>query len=147
MSGNEKTLDIIFGRWRSQILYAGVKLGVFDCVNSVPKNASEIAKQLGLDYSLAYRLLRALGSLELLKEDLDRNFTITEQGGLLRKDHPQTLRGIALLEEGYEHYSIWKHLPAMVIDGKQMDFYENMVKSYSNIPKALNLIEKSSTKR
>jgi hypothetical protein len=80
MSGNEKALDIIFGRWRSQILYTGVKLGVFDCVNSVPKNASEISKQLGLDYSLAYRLLRALGSLELLREGLDRNFTITEQG-------------------------------------------------------------------
>jgi hypothetical protein len=122
MSGNEKALDIIFGRWRSQILYTGVKLGVFDCVNSVPKNASEIAKQLGLDYSLAYRLLRALGSLELLREGLDRNFTITEQGELLRKDHPRTLRGIALLEEGIEHYSIWKHLPAMIIEGKQNAF-------------------------
>lgn len=44
MSGYAKTLDIIIGRWRSQILYAGVKLGVFDCVNSVPKNASAIAK-------------------------------------------------------------------------------------------------------
>ena len=75
MSVNEKTLDIIFGRWRSQILYTGVKLGVFDCVNSVPKNASEIANQLGLDSSLAYRLLRALSSLELLEEDLNRNFT------------------------------------------------------------------------
>jgi hypothetical protein len=32
MSDHEKTLDIIFGRWRSQILYAGVKLGVFDYV-------------------------------------------------------------------------------------------------------------------
>ena len=122
MSGNEKTLDIIFGRWRSQILYTGVKLGVFDCVNSVPKNASEIAKQLDLDYSLTYRLLRALGSLKLLEEDLDRNFTITEQGELLQKDHPRTLRGIALLEEGIEHYSIWKHLPAMIIEGKQNAF-------------------------
>jgi hypothetical protein len=85
MSGDEKTLDIIFGRWKSQILYAGVKLGVFDCVKSVPKNALEIAKQLGLDYSLAYRLLRALGSLGLLKEDLDHNFTITEQENCFEK--------------------------------------------------------------
>jgi len=122
MTDHEKILDIIFGRWRSQILYAGVKLGVFDCVNSVPKNSSEIAKELGLDYSLAYRFLRALGSLELLEEDPDRNFTITEQGKLLQKDHPQTLRGITLLEEGNEHYSIWKHLPAMIIDGKQNAF-------------------------
>jgi hypothetical protein len=66
--------------------------------------------------------LRALGSLGLLREDVDRNFTITEQGELLRKDDPRTLRGIALLEEGNEHYAIWKHLPAMIIDGKQNAF-------------------------
>ena len=71
---------------------------------------------------MAYRLLRALGSLGLLREDEDRNFSITEQGELLRKDHPRTLRGIALLEEGDEHYAIWKHLPAMIIDGKQNAF-------------------------
>jgi O-methyltransferase domain/Dimerisation domain len=122
MSDHEKTLDIIFGRWKSQILYAGVKLGVFDCVTSVPKKASEIAKQLDLDSSLAYRLLRALGSLDLLREDAKRCFSLTEQGELLGKDHPQTLRGITLLEEGTEHYAIWKHLPAMITDGKQDAF-------------------------
>ena len=37
MTDYEKILDIIFGRWRSQILYAGVKIGVFDCVKSLPK--------------------------------------------------------------------------------------------------------------
>ena len=45
----EKTLDIIFGRWKSQTLYAGVKLGVFYCVTSDPKKTSDIAKQLNLD--------------------------------------------------------------------------------------------------
>ena len=100
MTDHEKTLDIIFGRWRSQILYAGVKIGVFECVNSFPKNASEIAKQLNLDYSLAYRLLRALGSLGLLREDANRNFSITAQGELLGKDHPQTLRGIVFVGGG-----------------------------------------------
>jgi predicted transcriptional regulator len=122
MSIYEKTLDIIFGRWRSQILYAGVKLGVFDYVTSVPKNALDIAKELNLDYTLAYRLLRALGSLGLLKEGVNHNFSITAHGEFLRKDHPQTLRGIALLEEGHEHYALWKHLPAMIKDGKQNAF-------------------------
>ncbi len=27
-----KVIDLIFGRWRSQILYTGVKLGVFDAL-------------------------------------------------------------------------------------------------------------------
>ncbi len=43
-------------------------------------------------------------------------------GELLRKDHPQTLKGIILLEEGPEHYAIWKHLADMVRDGKQDGF-------------------------
>jgi hypothetical protein len=42
MSEYEKTLEIVFGRWKSQILYAGVKLGVFDCVTSDPKKTSNM---------------------------------------------------------------------------------------------------------
>jgi hypothetical protein len=45
---------------------------------------------------------------------MNHDFSITAQGELLRKDHPQTLRGIALLEEGHEHYALWRHLPAMI---------------------------------
>ena len=122
MSDYEKTLDLIIGRWRSQILYTGVELGVFEHVSSHPKNASDIAQALNLDYNLAYRLLRALGSLGLLREGVNRDFIITEQGEFLRKDNPKTLRGIALLEEGPEHYALWKHLPTMIKDGKQNAF-------------------------
>lgn len=117
-----KVLDMIFGRWRSQTLYAGVKLGIFDALADGPKAAPAIARQRGLDPVLSYRLLRALGSLELVQEDGDRRFSLTEAGQLLRKDHPQTLRGVTLLEEGPEHYALWKHLPAMIRDGKQNAF-------------------------
>ena len=60
MSDHEKLTDIIFGRWRSQILYAGVKLGIFDIVSSKPMDQIDIAKELALDPALLYRLLRAL---------------------------------------------------------------------------------------
>jgi O-methyltransferase domain/Dimerisation domain len=122
MSEYENVTDIIFGRWKSQILYAGVKLGVFDTVSSEPMSESEIAKKLALDPTLLYRLLRALASIGVLKEDQGRRFSITSMGKLLRRDDPQTLRGAALLEEGPEHYAIWKHLTAMVKDGKQDGF-------------------------
>jgi predicted transcriptional regulator len=122
MSDYEKTLDLIIGRWRSQILYAGVELGVFEHLSSNPKNASDISRALDLDYNLAYRLLRALSSLGLLRESVNRDFTITQKGEFLRKDNPKTLRGIALLEEGPEHYALWKHLRAMIKDGKQNAF-------------------------
>ena len=122
MSAQERVLDLIFGRWRSQILYTGVKLGIFDALRSGPKTAALIAHELSLDSTLTYRLVRALGALELLREDKDRTFSLTETGELLRSDHSQTLRGVTLLEEGPEHYALWKHLPAMVRDGKQNAF-------------------------
>jgi hypothetical protein len=115
-------LDLIFGRWRSQTLYAGVKLGIFDALADGPRPAAAVATELSLDPALAYRLMRGLASLELLSEDGERHFALTETGELLRKDSPQTLRGVTLLEEGPEHYALWAHLPEMVREGKQNAF-------------------------
>jgi len=115
-------LELIFGRWRSQIVYAGVKLGVFDALGAKAKDVDLIAKELKLDPVLSYRLLRALASLGLLSEHAGRRFSITSAGEFLRADHPETLRGITLLEEGPEHYAIWKYLPEMIRDGRQGAF-------------------------
>lgn len=114
--------DLIFGRWRSQILHAAVKLGVFEALAGGPGTADEIAGQLNLDPAHSYRLLRALGALELVREDEEQTFTLTETGDFFRKDHPGTLRGVILLEEGPEHYALWKHLPEMIRDGRQNAF-------------------------
>jgi hypothetical protein len=115
-------VELIFGRWRSQILYAGVKLGVFDALGGGSKTLSDIAEALHLNPTLTYRLLRALASLGLLHEDAHRSFALTACGECLRSDHPQTLRGVALLEEGPEHYAAWKHLCAILRDGQQDGF-------------------------
>lgn len=115
--------ELIFGRWRSQILYAGVETGMFDrLAPGETKHAETIAVELDADPSLMYRLLRALASLGLLVEDRARRFSISEAGALLRADHPQSLKYMALLEEGPEHYALWRHLPQMIRDGKQNAF-------------------------
>lgn len=76
----EKTLDMIFARWKSQILYAGVKLGKFETLSQEPKDASDISKENGLDEASTFRLLRALASLGFLKEALCKRFSIRLQG-------------------------------------------------------------------
>ncbi len=116
-------IDLIFGRWRSQILFTGAQLGVFDHLSAAEARSAEAtAAAIGTDPTMTYRLLRALGSLGLLAEDDARGFRLTDAGALLRADHPQSLRSMALLEEGPEHYALWKHLPAMIRDGKQNAF-------------------------
>ena len=118
MSEFNKTMDIIFGRWKSQILYAGAKIGIFDYLTTNPKETGQIAKDLDLNETMTYRILRSIASLGFLnEEEQGRRFSITPLGELLRKDHPQTLQGVLLLEEGPEHCQIWKHLPRMIKDG------------------------------
>ena len=112
-----QVIELIFGRWRSQILYAGIKLGVFDALASGAKNAARVASELELDAGLLYRLMRALGSLGLLSEGKTKTFSLTRSGQLLREDHPHSLRAMTLLEEGPEHYAAWKHLTALIAKG------------------------------
>jgi hypothetical protein len=53
-----KVIDLIFGRWRSQILYAGVKLGVFEALAHGPQSTVRVARELEVDAGLLYRLMR-----------------------------------------------------------------------------------------
>lgn len=45
----QNALDLMTGRWRSQILHAGVKLGVFHAIGSSTHNADQLAETLALD--------------------------------------------------------------------------------------------------
>src|SRR5262249_9218893 len=117
-----KVIDLIFGRKRSQMLYVGVTLGVFDVLAHGPRSAASVASALHVDAGRLYRLMRALGSLELLHEDDTKTFSLPPMGALLCTDPPQTLRGVALWEEGPESYALWKHLPALITEGQQNAF-------------------------
>ena len=114
--------DITFGRWKSQILFSGVNLGVFDSIGRSAKSVTEIAFETKADQVLLNRLLRALASLDLLTCDDQGYFSLTQSGLLLDAAHPETLKWMVMLEEGPEHYEIWKHLSDMVRDGEQNGF-------------------------
>jgi hypothetical protein len=114
-------LELFYGRWRSQTLFTGVKLGVFEVVGTEPRTFQRVAADLGIDSALGYRLLRALTALGVLREDDCRSFVSTPAGQMLRGDHPLSMRDAILLREGPEHTAVWKHLPDIVRDGRQTD--------------------------
>ena len=81
----EQVIDLIFGRWRGQILFAGTELGIFDRLDrTAPRTARQLAADMDVDAGLLYRLLRAQASIGLLVEDSSGGFTLTESGDLLR---------------------------------------------------------------
>ena len=122
MDAQETLLELFYGRWRSQTLYAGIRLGIFEVIAPAPKGADQIAAELGLDPALSYRLLRALGALRVIREHDGGAFSITDAGEMLRGDHARSMRDAFLLREGPEHTAVWKHLPEIIRDGQQNGF-------------------------
>lgn len=115
-------LELFYGRWRSQTVYSGVKLGVMEIVTTEPSGFDELARQLGIDPALGYRLLRALAAVGVLREHDGKSFSLTPTGQMLRADHPRSMKDAFLLREGPEHTAVWKHLPDIVRDGQQTGF-------------------------
>ena len=121
----DEVMHLIFARWRSQTLWAGVELGVFEVLADGPASAEDVAGARDLDRDNTYRLLRGLASLDLLDERRDGTFAINERGEHLTRDHPMSLRGIARLVEGEEQYAIWPSLPELVETGEE-DAFEDV---------------------
>jgi hypothetical protein len=77
---------------------------------------------MGVDSALVYRLLRAQASLGLLVEDPSGGFVLTDRGDLLQRGASAFFIGHDPAGGGPQHYALWKHLPAMIRDGKQNAF-------------------------
>ena len=119
----QEVVDLIFGRFRGQILYAGAALGVFDQLTEDSDSpVPTLAHAIGADPALLYRLLRALAAIGLLVENEAKAFRLTTGGALLRADHPRSLRAMALLNQGPESYAAWKHLIPIIRDGRPNGF-------------------------
>jgi hypothetical protein len=111
-------IDLVTARWRSQILHAGVSLGVFERLSeSDDRSSVELSKELNADAGLLYRLLRALASIGLLVEGPNRTFKALPGTAVLRADHPQSMKGLILLEGGDAHYAAWRYLPEIIKTG------------------------------
>jgi hypothetical protein len=102
------------GFWKTQAIYVGVELGVFD---ALPGSSNDVALQLDLIHERLKRLLRALEELELVTQ-VDGRWSLTSRGQYLRTDHPRTLADAAREYAG-PFSEMWKSLPeALRISGQ-----------------------------
>lgn len=116
---------LVMGKWFSRITYTGVLLGVFEELSTTePKLAEVVARIIEVHKDTLYRLLRALSFIGLVEENADHKFLLNEDGTILRKDHPMSLRGFFLFEESSEHLVCWKHLPEFVKEGPNKTAFE-----------------------
>jgi SAM-dependent methyltransferase len=122
--GTEKELSLaaklwwmITGNWVSQALYVAAELDLPGLLAKEAIKSSTLAAATGVHEPYLQRLLRALVSIDILREREDGSFELTELGSLLRSDHPSTIRSWALYS-GRQLWNLWGHLLDSVKTGK-----------------------------
>ena len=114
--------EIGAGSWRTQALYVAARLNLADLLAGGPRTSEELAREAGGDGGGAHapslrRLLRALTTLEIVRERDDGSFELLPLGALLRSDVPGSRRAWALLVGGMQ-WQTWGHLLESVRTGR-----------------------------
>ena len=88
-------IEMITGCWKTQVINQGVSLDLFDSLADGPAAATDLAAAAGVNFDGALRLLRALAVLGLVEHLPGDRFELTAKGGLLCRDAPDSLNGMA----------------------------------------------------
>lgn len=84
------------GAQNTQLVYVAAKLGLADVLYDGPRNADDIATELGVNAPVLRRLLRGLVNRGLVTEEKAGTFSLTPLGQYLRAGAPGALRDHAI---------------------------------------------------
>jgi O-methyltransferase domain/Dimerisation domain len=112
--GDEKPsatlLGLVNGYQVSQAIHVAATLGIADLLKNGPRSSDDLAVATGTHAGSLYRLLRALASVGVFREDADRRFALTLLGDGLRSDAPEPIGPWAVFIGQPEHQRAWGHL-------------------------------------
>jgi hypothetical protein len=100
-------LQMLTGFWMSRSLYVAAKLGIADLLADRAKSTQELATATRTHERALYRLLRALASVNVLSQDRQGNFALTDLGKTLNKDSPNSLKSMALFLGDDTNWQSW----------------------------------------
>ncbi|MEV4839094.1 methyltransferase [Nonomuraea sp. NPDC049486] len=114
----QRLLGYIDGAWVASAVCAAAELGVADALAGGARDADQLARAVGAHPGALYRLLRALADLGVLRELDGRVFELTETGERLRRDHPESQRGFAVMLGSSWHRRAWSGFADSVRTGE-----------------------------
>jgi orsellinic acid C2-O-methyltransferase len=112
-----RLLAMINSNWITQALSVAAQLGLPDLLANGPQTSAHLAQAAGVHAPALHRLLRALVTLEIVREREDGDFELLPMGALLRSDAATSLRAWAIFAGQYQ-WQEWGHLLDSVKTGE-----------------------------
>jgi hypothetical protein len=105
------------GYWTTQIIYVAAKLGIADLLSHGSQDLATLARATQTHAPTLGRLMRALGSLGVFRENEQHEYELTTLGRCLVGGSPGALRARAIMN-GEEWYQAWGGLLYSVRTGE-----------------------------
>lgn len=116
-SPEARFLALVNSSWVTQAVYVAARLGLADLLAGGPRAPDDLAGAAGAHAPSLRRLLRALATLEIVREREDGAFELLPTGAFLRSDGETSLRSWALMVGGYQ-WQTWGRLLESVRTGQ-----------------------------
>ena len=117
MSPSQSLLELLHGNWATQALCAAAELKLADLLIEGPKSSEELATSTHVHAGSLHRLLRALTTIDVVRELSDSRFEITETGRLLADNTPGSLRHWVIWW-GHNLWPVWGNLMFSIKTGR-----------------------------
>jgi hypothetical protein len=109
---------LVDGYQISQSIHVAAVLGIADHLVGGPRISDELAGAVDANPDTLYRLLRALASVGVFREDGERRFSLTPLGECLRSDAPEPLAGWASFIGRSYYWDAWSDLLTSIRTGE-----------------------------
>lgn len=106
----ERLRRLVNGYQVSQAIHVAATLGVADRLRAGPQTSAELAAAVGAHAPTLYRLLRALASVGVFREEAGGRFGLTPLGECLCADAPESVAAWAAFIGQPYYWQAWAHL-------------------------------------
>jgi hypothetical protein len=101
---------LVNGYQVTQAIHVVAVLGIADLLTDGPRSSDDLAASTGAHSGALYRVLRALASVGIFREEANHNFALTDLGACLRSDAPEPIGGWAAFVGEPYHWQAWNAL-------------------------------------
>ncbi len=108
---------LICGFWTTQAIHVAVRLCIPDLLAAGPRTSESLAEATGAHARSLYRLLRALASSGVFREDEQRRFELTPLSDCLRSDVHGSMAALSLMRGDWQ-YQAWSKLEHSIQTGQ-----------------------------
>jgi SAM-dependent methyltransferase len=114
----DRLRELIRGYQVSQAIGVAASLGLADLLANGPRSADDLAQSTGAHRRSLLRLLRALTSVGVFRQDPESRFALAPLGQFLQADAPGSLRALAIHEGHPNEWTAWGDLRHSIMTGE-----------------------------